>query len=116
MGVSIRTVEWLRESGHDAVHVREYEMHRASDALILARGRSEGRIVLTMDLGFDYLLAISRQRLPSLIIFRLEDETSENLNLKLETVFEEFTDHLESGSVLSVGERRIRARRLPIQL
>lgn len=38
MGVSLRTVEWLRESGHDAVHVREYGMHRASDATILARG------------------------------------------------------------------------------
>lgn len=114
MGVSIRTVEWLRDLGHDAVHVREYGMHRASDALILARGRSEGRIVLTMDLGFGYLLAISGQRLPSVIIFRLEDETSENLNRKLEIVFNMFTDQLDSGSVLSVGERQIRARRLPI--
>ncbi len=67
-----------------------------------------------MDLGFGYLLAVSRQTLPSVIIFRLEDETSENLNRKLESVFERFTDHLESGSVLSVGERQIRARRLPI--
>lgn len=114
MGVSFRTVQWLRESGHDAIHVREYGMHQADDALILSRGKQEGRIVLTMDLGFGYLLTISRQQFPSLIIFRLEDESSDNLNRKLQMIFNHHLDDLEAGSVLSVGERRIRVRRLPI--
>ena len=114
MCMSIRTVMWLRESGHDAAHVREYGMFRSDDALILARGRREGRIVLTMDLGFGHLLAISGQQLPSLITFRLEDETAENINRKLEVVLAEFSQHLEDGVALSVSERRIRARLLPI--
>jgi hypothetical protein len=38
-GISPRTVEFLRASGHDAIHVRELDMQRASDAQILERCR-----------------------------------------------------------------------------
>jgi len=58
MGVSLRTVSSLRQLGHDAFHVRELGLQRATDAEILANAVAEGRIVLTMDLDFGYLLAV----------------------------------------------------------
>jgi predicted nuclease of predicted toxin-antitoxin system len=49
-GISPKTVGFLKESGHDAVHVREIDLQRASEAEIVQRARQEGRVVLTFDL------------------------------------------------------------------
>ena len=43
---------------------REQNLQRAPDDQILAKAREEGRTVLTMDLDFGYLLAISKEKLP----------------------------------------------------
>ena len=69
MGISMRTVVWLRTIGHDAVHLREQRLQRAVDAEIAAKAALEDRIVLTMDLDFGYLLAVSGERIPSVILF-----------------------------------------------
>jgi len=61
MGISVRTVGALTELGHDAVHAREIGISRATDTTILERARSQGRVVLTVDLDFGQLLAASRQ-------------------------------------------------------
>ena len=39
----------LRQAGHDAAHVRDYGMHQADDADILARAAHEDRIVISAD-------------------------------------------------------------------
>ena len=56
-GVSPRTVDFLRRIGHDAVHVRELNMHRAEDGVVADHARADSRIVLTFDLDFGELLA-----------------------------------------------------------
>ncbi len=71
MGVSMYTVRWLRAQGHEAVHVRELGRQRASDAEILAIALADQRAVITMDLDFGQLLAITGGRLPSVILLRL---------------------------------------------
>jgi len=86
MGISSRTVEWLREQGHNAVHLREQDLQRAPDDEILAKARAEGRVLLTMDLDFGHLLAVSNEKLPSVVIFRLSDERSEIVNERLADV------------------------------
>jgi len=42
MGISMRTVLWLRSNGYDTVHLREQGLHRLSDTDILQKARSEG--------------------------------------------------------------------------
>ena len=44
-GISPRTVKFLREQGHDVVHVRDIGMQRAKDSEILELARSQDRIV-----------------------------------------------------------------------
>lgn len=115
MGISQRTVAWLQAQGHDALHVRELQMQRAADADILAKAREEARILLTLDLDFGYLVAISRDRLPSVVIFRLGNETSEFVTARLESVLDCCQDELHEGAIVAVEEAAIRVRRLPIE-
>jgi predicted nuclease of predicted toxin-antitoxin system len=52
MGVSQRVVEWLRATGHEAVHLRDEGLHRLPNGDIFRKGFDEQRIVLTFDLDF----------------------------------------------------------------
>jgi predicted nuclease of predicted toxin-antitoxin system len=115
MGVSMRTVEWLRGHKHDAVHLRERGLHRLPDDEILAKARAEQRVVLTMDLDFGYLLAVGGEQLPSVILFRLSDECSEVVNRRLAEVLLRFRSDIEAGAIISVGDETMRVRRLPIR-
>ncbi|WP_197705185.1 DUF5615 family PIN-like protein [Candidatus Kuenenia stuttgartiensis] len=37
MGIAMKVVEWLRENGHDAVHLREEGLHKLSDREIFKK-------------------------------------------------------------------------------
>ena len=115
MGISPRSVEHLREIGHDAVHLGEEGLERLADLAVLAKGQVEGRIVLTHDLDFGGLMAASGAGLPSVVIFRLRNMRPERVNRYLEEVIRRYGELLERGAIVSVGEGRIRVRSLPIQ-
>src|SRR5438477_7366269 len=106
MGISARTVSTLREVGHDGVHARDIGLARASDATILERGRTDGRVVLTVDLDFGELLAASRQATPSVIIFRLRDQTPASITPRVLLVISERLADLDNGAIVVVEDRR----------
>jgi predicted nuclease of predicted toxin-antitoxin system len=58
-GISPRTVDFLTQLGHEAVHVRTLGMQRAPDPDIIERARSDSSIVLTFDLDFGEVLALA---------------------------------------------------------
>ena len=114
MGISQSTVNWLRERGFDAIHLREKGLQRISDTAIIEKAKEEGRVILTCDLDFGDIMAASGGICPSVIIFRLEDERPGNMNKRLAQVLEESFDALEKGAIISVEETRHRIRLLPI--
>jgi predicted nuclease of predicted toxin-antitoxin system len=109
------TAASLREAGHDAVHLRDEGLLKMEDPEILAKARSENRIVLTFDLDFGDLLAASGEKLPSVIIFRLRNQTPASVRPKLFAILSECETDLNTGAVIVVEEARYRVRRLPIQ-
>ncbi|MHC5935953.1 DUF5615 family PIN-like protein [Nostoc sp.] len=46
MGISLRTVSWLRRDSSDVVHLRDEGLQRLADNEILIKARREGRILL----------------------------------------------------------------------
>jgi len=114
MGVSQSTLDALRRAGHDVVHASEEGLAQAADAEILAKAVRERRIVVTFDLDFGELLAAGGGRLPSVIVFRLRDQTPAAVMPRLVSVLSEAAEALESGAVVIVEESRYRVRRLPI--
>jgi predicted nuclease of predicted toxin-antitoxin system len=114
MGVAGSTVKALRIRGHDAIHLREGGLGRLPDTAILEQARREGRIVLTFDLDFGDLLAAGLYDRPSVIIFRLRNQTPASVTPRLSEVLSERCQELEQGAVVIVEEARYRVRRLPI--
>ena len=114
MGISPATVSYLRDQGHDAVHLHEEGLHRLPDGAILDKGRKEQRVVLTHDLDFGELVAASGAKLPSVITFRLRNMRPERVNACLAEVFARDGQALERGAVISVTEGKSRVRMLPI--
>jgi predicted nuclease of predicted toxin-antitoxin system len=113
-GVSPDTVAFLTRLGHDAIHVRAVEMHRAQDQELVDYARSEGRVVVTFDLDFGDILALGVLDRPSVILFRLSDERPAEVNGRLGAVVAEQAGALESGALIVVEDARYRVRKLPI--
>jgi predicted nuclease of predicted toxin-antitoxin system len=115
MGMAHSTTVFLISQGYDAVHLRDQGLQRLADEAIVEMALSEGRVILTHDLDFGRIVALSRGRLPSVITFRLEDMRASQVNHYLTDVLARFEDQLRAGALISVNEQGIRVRRLPIR-
>lgn len=114
MGVDVRVVQWLREQGHDAVHLRDEELHRLPNGEIFNKAIREQRIILTFDLDFGEIAALSEKRLVRVILFRLHNTRTSHLLLRLSAVLAQSAHSLEGGAVVLVEESRHRVRHLPV--
>jgi predicted nuclease of predicted toxin-antitoxin system len=115
MGISPRSVQFLRDLGYEAIHLHEIGLDKMADSQILEKAHQEARVLLTNDLDFSDLLAASRARLPSVVIFRLKDMRPQNVNRYLEEILSKHSKELSEGVICSVRSKRIRVRRLPIK-
>jgi len=115
MGISPRTVDFLRDLGHDAMHLHEEWLDCLSDSDILIKARREGRVLLTHDLDFGELIAISAARLPSVVTFRLRNMRPANVNRHLRAIIEQHQEAPENGALITTTEGHIRVRWLPVE-
>lgn len=60
MCVDVRVAEWLRSQGHDVVHLSDQGLHRLANGEIFWKAASENRAVLTFDLDFSEIAALTR--------------------------------------------------------
>ncbi len=114
MGVSLEVVRWLRDEGHDAIHLREQSVERWTDPEIFAKGLAEDRAILTFDLDFSEIAALSRGTPAKVIVFRLRNTRAANVIARLSAVLSDSRTELDLGAVVSVEESRHRVRRLPV--
>jgi predicted nuclease of predicted toxin-antitoxin system len=115
MGVSRALAGELRHREHDVLHLSEEGLHRLPDDEILRFAQRERRVILTFDLDFGDLLAAGAFSLPSVVIFRLLDQTPASVTPKLLHLLSERAQEIEEGAIVIVEDRRYRLRRLPIQ-
>jgi len=115
MGVSMATVAALRDSGEDIVHLREQGLHRMPDEQIVKKAADEQRIVLTFDLDFGDILAAGGQSVPSVVLFRMRNQTPAAVTPRLFDVLAGCRPALERGAIVIVHEDGYRVRPLPIR-
>ena len=113
-GISPKTVEFLKQRGHEAVHARTLGLERAADRELVEYARAHASVILTFDLDFGDVLALGVLDKPSVVICRLADERPESVNQRLSSVLGERVADLESGALILVEDARYRIRKLPI--
>jgi predicted nuclease of predicted toxin-antitoxin system len=113
MGLAHSTGRYLRDSGHDAVHLRDQELQRLPDSEIVAKAVAEQRIILTHDLDFGRIVSLSKARVPSVVTFRLADMRAGEVNRQLYELITRFAAAMENGALISVTDQGIRVRHLP---
>jgi predicted nuclease of predicted toxin-antitoxin system len=104
----------LRAAGHDADHVGERGYATAADSAILTLAAAEGRVIVTLDADFHTLLALTGATAPSVIRVRIEGLRGEALTALVQSVLAQAQAELAVGAVVTVQERRLRIRRLPL--
>lgn len=114
-GISPKTVAFLKQLRHEAVHVRTLGLQRADDPDVVDRARTDNSVVLTFDLDFGEILALGILDKPSVVIFRLSDERPDSVNGHLAAVLAERLSDLEAGALILVEDTRYRVRKLPIR-
>jgi predicted nuclease of predicted toxin-antitoxin system len=114
--ISPRTVQFLRSLGHDVVRSSEILPLTADDETIVVRAADEQRVVLTQDLGFSTIVAltVTGSKTPSPITLRLFSSRVEYVNTVLQNVLPTLEADVLSGMIVTIEDNRIRRRALPI--
>ena len=113
-GLPRSTALKLRELGWDVVHVGEIGSSRATDQEILQRGRTDGRVVVTLDADFQRILVLSAQRQPSVVRVRIEGLDGEALAALIESIGPAIESAVRDGALVSVTKGAVRIRHLPL--
>jgi predicted nuclease of predicted toxin-antitoxin system len=114
MCVDVRVAEWLRKKGYDATHLRDQGLHRMPNGDIFEKAVQEDRIVITFDLDFGEIAALTAGRKASVILFRLKNTRTSNVIERLSAVIGGFAAALEKGAIITVEETRYRVRYFPV--
>lgn len=115
MNLSPVTVRSLQERGLDVIRVSDLLSATTSDAEILEFARRVDRVIVTQDLDFSALLALAGYDRPSLITLRLSVTDPATVTNMLLKILPEIASLLRQGAAITVDDRKIRVRTLPIQ-
>ena len=116
MNISPLTVEQLRKNGWNIVRVSEVMDRGSKDIDILIYAQQQNNVVITQDLDFSAILALSGYEKPSLINLRLENPRPDLVTSRIIEVVSTMEKELEEGVVVTIDETTARYRNLPVGL
>lgn len=114
MNLSPDLVIVLENNGFEAIHWSSVGEINARDREIMAWAKNNDYVVLTHDLDFGTILAVTQAEAPSVIQIRVQDLLSSDFQNLLISVLHQFTKELEAGALISVEKNRSKVRILPI--
>lgn len=115
MPLSPALAVWLIGHGHQAIHALDLGLAQAPDDQILQRARMEGQIIITADLDYPRLLALSAADSPPIILFRGGNYSETEMLSLLASVLRKIDANELSSSFVVVDRHRIRKRPLPLR-
>lgn len=109
-------VPYLVAAGFEAVHWRNLGAVDAVDSVIMDWARTNGFVVLTQDLDFGTLLALTNAESPSVILLRTDDVLPDYIGQTVLDVLMNHADELTGGALLRLDATNARVRLLPLNI
>ena len=109
--------QWAAElvaAGHEAWHWSEVGDVRAADVELMDWARTQGAIVLTHDLDFTTILALTRAIGPSVVQLRARNILPEALAGVVIQALQDHAAALAAGAIVSIDHSQARVRILPL--
>jgi predicted nuclease of predicted toxin-antitoxin system len=116
MNISPLTVEQLKKNGWNVVRISEVMDRGSKDIDVLIYAQKQNKVVITQDLDFSEILALSGYGKPSLINLRLENPRPDLVSSRIIEVVSTMENELEEGVVITIDETSARYRNLPIRV
>jgi len=114
MNLSPQWVLVLKAAGHECVHWSEIGPATALDLEIMTWARSNQFVVFTHDLDFGAILAATNADAPSVLQVRSQNILPQHSGKLVLSILKQFEKTLNEGALVSIDEKRARARVLPI--
>jgi len=114
MNLSPRWLGVLEASGFEALHWSDVGPLDAPDTEIMRFARNGDFVVLTHDLDFSAILAVTNGAKPSVVQLRADDVSPEAAAAVVIAALNAASTELERGALLTVDAARARLRLLPL--
>ncbi len=115
MNLTPRWVATLAAGEFEAVHWSSLGPADATDRHIMDLARADGYVVLTHDLDFTTILALTNWDRPSVVQIRAEDPSPEAIGAFVIAALKQAEEELAEGAVLTIDAARVRLRILPFR-
>jgi predicted nuclease of predicted toxin-antitoxin system len=115
MNLSPRWVEHLNNSQFQAVHWSNIGNVQALDDEIMAHAAEHDCIVLTNDLDFGAILAVTHGEKPSVVQIRSGNLDPDFIGAQVVRALQQLKDELQAGALLTVEQGSTRLRLLPLK-
>jgi len=115
MNLSPLWIALLRDSGWEAEHWSRIGRADAPDSEIMAHAARNGYVVITHDLDFSAILAVTHGNKPSVVQIRAEDVSPSAIGNYTAAALRLVEAELEAGALLTIEPDRTRLRLLPLQ-
>lgn len=115
MNLSPAWVSIFSAEGWKAKHWSTVGTPTATDKMILEWARENGYLVLTHDLDFGILLALTRQNGPSVVQIRTQNIMPDSLKERIIPILKQFAGEIEKGVLMTIDPIQARIRMLPIK-
>src|SRR6266851_5050533 len=115
MNLSPKWVSLFHDSGWEALHWSDVGQPTARDSEIMAFAAANNCVVVTHDLDFSAILAVTHGKKPSVIQIRSEDVSVEFIGKQAVAALRHMQAELEAGALLTIEAGRTRLRLLPIR-
>jgi predicted nuclease of predicted toxin-antitoxin system len=115
MNLSPKWIALLHDSGWEAVHWSAVGRADARDSKIMAYAAAKGYVVVTHDLDFGAILAVTHGKKPSVVQVRSEDVSSDIVGRQTVAALHHTQAELEAGALVTIEADRTRLRLLPLE-
>ncbi|MBI5178756.1 MAG: DUF5615 family PIN-like protein [Nitrospinae bacterium] len=115
MNLSPRWAGLLTFSGLQAILGSSVGPAQAPDSEIMTYAAKNGFVILTHDLDFSAILAVTHGEKPSVVQLRADDVSPDIIGTRVIDALRQMESELEAGALLTIEPERNRLRLLPLK-